>query len=484
MLPSPPELVGAVHRVASSSPRPDYMVGVDHSTTTCLASPKRRRAPPTQPPTPKKQATAADPESWYTRWIVRSKPVWKAQREARLRTVGALPPCELAPRQNLCLGGDDTCPINRLPDELLLTVLALIPCARSYGNALKTCRRWWTVGSDRCVAQNFATEIQFLRYARQLVAPVVAGEEPCPSIVTALSFSRVGDELYGATADIVRIWDCGTDTSTAPWVASIEHSALVTSIDTTPKALVVGAVDGTIHCWDTDSNTIELLWAVKHDNEPVCCVDTHFDGSLLADQARDAFGLWRLPDPREGGPPTCVRTFAATPGSPGHNEPVRVLHVGASGLVYSGSYDSTIKVWSFDGKCVDTIFLNDAIPVAIASHKSGAIFVGTEDGNIHIFSPDQDLPQGEYHHHKTGRLKPRDTTVTCLATAAGFLLSGGDVGICVWRIVPKGLGVTLEVITQLRTAEPIAALAVNAMLGRCPLQIAVASGKNVRIFSV
>ena len=276
---------------------------------------------------------------------------------------------QLAPLPTITFGpwkaGPSECEINsRIPDDLVCKIIGMVGSAKEYGRAIRTCRRWWALGSHAAVRASFASEIKLLKYAVKMTHPALAGSGQCPDAVVAAVFSPTGDEIFGALDDddgTVRIWDSspGADLE---WVAAVEHHEGVTSLAVTADSLIVGTFEGSIACWDTSADVIAQLWTVSHDSDPVCCIDASVPGAIHTDQSGDAIARWEAPRPRwrvpeniPAGtdpaavtpvspglrvPPECSLRFVSKEDSPGHNETMRAVHIDIERrLLYSGSYD-------------------------------------------------------------------------------------------------------------------------------------------------
>ncbi|KAK9901961.1 hypothetical protein M0R45_001831 [Rubus argutus] len=100
------------------------------------------------------------------------------------------------------------------------------------------------------------------------------------------------------------------------------------------------------------------------------------------------------------------------------------------GILYSGSWDKTFKVWRIaDSKCLESTLLKQENAVtALAVNQSEAIvYCGSSDGNVNYWEREKHLSHG-------GVLRGHKLAVLCLVAAGNLVFSGSaDKNICVWR---------------------------------------------------
>eukprot|EP00741_Cyanophora_paradoxa_P024005 tig00021720_g23181.t1 len=130
----------------------------------------------------------------------------------------------------------------------------------------------------------------------------------------------------------------------------------------------------------------------------------------------------------------------------GHKASVNAV-IAASGMVYSGSSDKTIRVWSLsDLKCRDTLkgHTGAVLSMCYSAADGGYLYSGSEDASIRVW--------------KVGKPKAsvcvetkRDHTrpVTAVKLVGQFLVSGSDDGsIFIWSVEPGGRLLALEKISD------------------------------------
>ena len=77
--------------------------------------------------------------------------------------------------------------------------------------------------------------------------------------------------------------------------------------------------------------------------------------------------------PRCGRGGECLQTLT------GHSNSIFALAVTREGLIVTGSYDETAKVWTREGECLQTFTHSNAIR-ALAVTREGLIVTGSDDG--------------------------------------------------------------------------------------------------------
>ncbi|CDP02439.1 unnamed protein product [Coffea canephora] len=115
-------------------------------------------------------------------------------------------------------------------------------------------------------------------------------------------------------------------------------------------------------------------------------------------------------------------------------------------LLYSASWDKTIKVWRIsDSKCLESIQAHDDAVNTVVAGFDGLVFSGSADGSVkvwrrelqgkgtkHFFS--QTLLKQECALSHCGILRGHKLAVLCLATAGNLVFTGSaDTNICVWK---------------------------------------------------
>lgn len=133
--------------------------------------------------------------------------------------------------------------------------------------------------------------------------------------------------------------------------------------------------------------------------------------------------VWRIADSK------CLESITA------HDDAVNAVASGLESLVFTGSADGTVKVWrrELQGKgtkhfLVQVLLKQENAITALAVNRSSAIlYCGSSDGVVNYWESEKHLSHG-------GILRGHKLAVLCLATAGNLVFSGSaDKNICVWR---------------------------------------------------
>ncbi|KAG6547128.1 hypothetical protein Mapa_011380 [Marchantia paleacea] len=159
-----------------------------------------------------------------------------------------------------------------------------------------------------------------------------------------------------------------------------------------------------------------------------------------------------------------------------HNDTISVLAHGAGNVLYSGSWDKTVKVWrTSDFRCVESIVAHDDAVSALAADQEGYLYTASADATVKVwakigkkhslistlkghkssvnalaFSPDEKVlysassdktvtvweraKAGDEHMTMAGVLRGHRQAVLCLATVGNIVVTGSaDKSIRVWR---------------------------------------------------
>ncbi|CAA7048055.1 unnamed protein product [Microthlaspi erraticum] len=166
-----------------------------------------------------------------------------------------------------------------------------------------------------------------------------------------------------------------------------------------------------------------MLW-IKH-SDAVSCLSLVEDQGLLYSASWDrTVKVWRIHDLK------CVESIKA------HDDAVNsVVGSAAESLVFTGSADGTVKVWKREvrGKrtshsLVQTLLKQEsAVTALVTSHV--AVYSGSSDGAVNVW----EMGEKKVLKH-CGVFKKHRLAVLCLAAAGELVFSGAaDKKICVWR---------------------------------------------------
>nr|GMD01013.1 myosin heavy chain kinase B-like [Ipomoea batatas] len=264
------------------------------------------------------------------------------------------------------------------------------------------------------------------------------------------SLAASGDLLYtGSDSKNIRVWK-----NQKEFTFFKSNSGLVKAIIIAGERIFTGHQDGKIRVWKVSNKnpsvhkrigTLPTFKAcIKKSIKPSNYVETrknhnavwikHFDAissltlsedsTLLYSSSWDkTIKVWRIEDSK------CLESISA------HDDAVNSVVLGFDGIVFSGSADGSVKVWrrEFKGKrtkhlLVRTLLKQEcAITSLVIDPLDTHIYCGSSDGLVNFWDRSMDvLPSGVLRGHKLA--------VLCLAAAGNLVFSGSaDTNICVWR---------------------------------------------------
>lgn len=293
------------------------------------------------------------------------------------------------------------------------------------------------------------------------------------------SLAMSGDLLYtGSDSKNIRVWKNLKDHS-----GFKSNSGLVKAIVISGERIFTGHQDGKIRLWRASSpnnptvhkrigslprfkdavkksfnpkNYVEVrrhrnVLRIKH-YDAVSCLSLNEDQGLLYSGSWDkTLKVWRISDSK------CLESISA------HDDAINSVVAGFEGLVFTGSADGTVKVWrrELHGKHTKHKLLqvllkqeNAVTALAVADHTSSVIYCGSSDGLVNYWEREKYLRHG-------GVLRGHKLAVLCLAAAGNLVFSGSaDKNICVWRRDVGGVHTCLSVLTG--HTGPVKCLAVDA----------------------
>ncbi|XP_077224943.1 protein JINGUBANG-like [Tasmannia lanceolata] len=264
------------------------------------------------------------------------------------------------------------------------------------------------------------------------------------------SLAATRDLLYtGSDSKNIRVWKNQKEFS-----GFKSNSGLVKAIVISGEKIFTGHQDGKIRVWKVSSknltvhkrvgtlpklkdlwkssinpsNYVEIrrrrntLWLKHYD--AVSCLSLNEDQGLLYSGSWDkTLKVWRISDSK------CLESVTA------HDDAVNSVVSGFDGLVFTGSADGTVKVWrrELKGKrtkhCfIQTLLKQESAVTALAVNPLGSvIYCGSSDGLVNFWEREKHLSHG-------GVLRGHKMAVLCLSTAGNLVFSGSaDKTICVWR---------------------------------------------------
>lgn len=173
---------------------------------------------------------------------------------------------------------------------------------------------------------------------------------------------------------------------------------------------------------------------IKH-YDAVSCLGLNEDqsGLLYSGSWDKTIKVWRVKDGK------CLESIDA------HDDAINSVVVAFGGLVFSGSADGTVKVWrrELQGRTtrhfnVRTLLKQEYAVTSLAVAEGGAkavLYCGSSDGLVNFWErEEEEVVYG-------GVLRGHKLAVLCLATAGCLVFSGSaDKSICVWRREEEGDG--------------------------------------------
>ncbi|XP_055827708.1 protein JINGUBANG-like [Solanum dulcamara] len=264
------------------------------------------------------------------------------------------------------------------------------------------------------------------------------------------SLATSGDLLYtGSDSKNIRIWK-----NQKEFAGFKSNSGLVKAIIINGERIFTGHQDGKVRVWKVSPNdpnvyrrigTLPTLKAyIKSSMNPNNYVKVrrnrnsvwirHFDAISSLSMSEDqnllysaswdrTIKVWRASDFK------CLESINA------HEDAVNSVVIGFDGLIFSGSADGTVKVWrrELQGNKTKHFFsqtlLNQecAVTSLVVDPSSNFLYCGSSDGLVNFWERAKFLSHG-------GVLRGHKSAVLCLATAGNLVFSGSaDTNICVWR---------------------------------------------------
>lgn len=163
--------------------------------------------------------------------------------------------------------------------------------------------------------------------------------------------------------------------------------------------------------------------------DAVSCLSLNAEQGLLYSGSWDkTLKVWRISDCK------CLESINA------HDDAINSVVAGFDSLVFTGSADGTVKVWrrELQGKGTKHFLAQvllkqeNAITALAVNQESAVVYCGSSDGLVNFWESEKHLSHG-------GVLRGHKMAVLCLAAAGNLVFSGSaDRNICVWRREESG----------------------------------------------
>ncbi|KAG6473120.1 protein JINGUBANG-like [Zingiber officinale] len=294
-----------------------------------------------------------------------------------------------------------------------------------------------------------------------LPAPVSAEETAGARLVGSLvreeghiySLAAAGGLLYaGSESRNVRVWKGQRELS-----GFKSSSGLVKAIVLAGERIFTGHQDGKIRVWRktasaehkrvgtlprlrdflrssiNPSNYVEVrrhrraVW-LRHFDAVSCLSLDEKAGVLYSGSWDKTVKVWRISDSK------CLESIKV------HDDAVNSVATGFGGILFTGSADGTMKVWRREavGKTgatrhvlVQTLLQQESAVTSVAvAESAGTVYCGSSDGSVHYWRWEGARRRLAYG----GALRGHRMAVLCLAAKGSLVVSGSaDNTLCVWR---------------------------------------------------
>ncbi|GMJ03631.1 JINGUBANG, ROP1 enhancer 4 [Hibiscus trionum] len=292
------------------------------------------------------------------------------------------------------------------------------------------------------------------------------------------SLAAAGDMLItGTDSKHIRVWKNLKEFSSFK-----AKSGLVKAIIVLGDRIFTGHQDGKIRCWKISSsnpgvikrhgsfpsltdyikssvkpkNYIEVhrkksVVKIKHFDAVSCLSLTEEVGLLYSGSWDKTLKVWRIANSK------CLESI-----DDAHDDAINSVVAGFESLVFTGSADGTVKAWQREflekGTKHSMIHLllkqENAVTALAVGWESATLYCGSSDGLVNFWEySNQTLSHG-------GALRGHKMAALCLATAGNLVFSGSaDKSICVWRREEGGIHMCVSVLTG--HSGPVKCLAVE-----------------------
>ncbi|MFS8033415.1 putative [Myosin heavy-chain] kinase transcription factor WD40-like family [Helianthus anomalus] len=232
------------------------------------------------------------------------------------------------------------------------------------------------------------------------------------------------------------------------WHASVKNPSVYNKIGTLPSLTSIVEKAMKPKNYTEVRRNHRAIW-IKH-FDVISSLDLTEDRSLLYSGSWDkTIKVWK------------VSNFKCLESIPAHDDVVNAVVAGFDDYVFSGSADGAVKVWrrEIPGKrtkhsFVHTLLNQECAVTSLVVNPSGTVvYAGLSDGLLHFWERDKLLSGGRV-------LRWHKVAVLCLAAAGSLVFSGSvDTNICVWRRDDGGEHKCMYVLSG--HSEPVRCLAVD-----------------------
>ncbi|KAC9793720.1 hypothetical protein E3N88_45254 [Mikania micrantha] len=312
----------------------------------------------------------------------------------------------------------------------------------------------WNQASPFQPSPWFSTGIDTSNYHKNGTKQIIQSDGLVGSLVREeghiYSLAATGELLYtGSDSKNVRVWR-----NLKEFTAFKSNSGLVKAIILSGDRIFTGHQDGKVRVWKKNGkdprnhkrigtfptlfdilkssmrpkNYVEVkrkcttLWIKHCDAISSLSIDEE-QGLLYSGSWDRTFKVWNTSNSK------CLESVKA------HEDAVNAVVSTKSGLVFTGSADGSVKVWKREGagktmkhNHVETLLNQECAVTALAVVESGLfVYCGLSDGLVNFWEWEKELAHG-------GLLKGHKLAVLCLTAAGSLLFSGSaDKTICVWK---------------------------------------------------
>ncbi|XP_044488819.1 protein JINGUBANG-like [Mangifera indica] len=290
------------------------------------------------------------------------------------------------------------------------------------------------------------------------------------------SLAAFGDLLYtGSDSKNIRVWK-----NLKEFSGFKSNSGLVKAIVIAGDKIFTGHQDGKIRVWKVSNknptvhkrvgslptfkdfvkcsfnprNYVEVrrnrnVLRIKH-FDAVSCLSLNEEQGLLYSGSWDkTLKVWRISDFK------CLESIQA------HDDAINSVVAGFDCFVFTGSADGTVKVWrqELQGKGTKHFLVQvllkqeNAVTALAVNQESAVLYCGSSDGLVNFWEREKHLSHG-------GILRGHKLAILCMAAAGNLVFSGSaDRNICVWRREDSGAHSCLAVLSG--HTGPVKCLAVE-----------------------